>query len=68
MIQESNYKFTTTLLKTLNELKNVNYDVEIESMMFNGIFENIVITIERRNEIEWPLLKLEKNLKAIIRF
>lgn len=52
MIQESNYKFTTNLLKTLNELQNVNYDVEIESIMFNGIFENIVITIERRNEIE----------------
>lgn len=68
MIQESNYKFTTNLLKTLNELKNVNYDVEIESIMFNGIFENIVITIERRNEIEWILPKQEKNLKAIIKY
>lgn len=68
MIQESNYKFATNLLKTLNELKNVNYDVEIESIMFNGIFENIVITIERRNEIEWTLPKLEKNLKVIIKY
>ena len=68
MIQESNYKFTTNLLKTLNELQNVNYDVEIESIMFNGIFENIVITIERRNEIEWILPKQEKNLKAIIKY
>lgn len=52
MIQEDNYKFATTLIKTLNDLKNINYDVEIETIMFNGIFENVEITIQRRNEIE----------------
>jgi exonuclease I len=42
--------YIKNLIDIINRNENFTYDVEVEQNLYNGIIDNVVITIDRREE------------------
>jgi exonuclease I len=50
MIEKGIDDYIKSLIDIINRNENFTYDVEVEQNLYNGIIDNVVITIDRREE------------------
>lgn len=50
MIEKGIDDYIKSLIDIINKNENFTYDVEVEQNLYNGIIDNVVITIDRREE------------------